>query len=108
MVKEIKPDNLIISTNVNLVKKGVKLAPGTYKRGSAIGFVTDTYNLIGESTFTVDKIEGILAEDITVKSDEMAIIYLTGQFNADSIIVKSGTQVKDLIAPARKLGIFIF
>ena len=33
MVKEIKPDNLIISTNVNLVKKGVKLAPGTYKRG---------------------------------------------------------------------------
>ena len=56
----------------------------------------------------MDKIQGILAEDITVTSDEMAIIYLTGQFNADSIIVKGGTQVKDLIAPARKLGIFIF
>lgn len=108
MSKVIKPDNLIIDTGIGLVKKGVKLAAGTYKRGTAIGFVTDTYKMIGEETFTVDTLEGILAEDITVTNDEIAIIYLTGQFNLGEIIVKSGTQAKDLIPHGRKLGIFLF
>lgn len=108
MSKIIKPDNLILDTGIGLVTKGVKLAAGTYKRGSAIGLVGTDYKLIGEETFTVDKLEGILAEDITVKTNEIATIYLTGQFNLSEIKVKSGTQAKDLIPHGRKLGIFIF
>lgn len=108
MSKIIKADNLIKDTSIGLVEKGVKLEPGTYERGSAIGVDGGTYKLIGEDSFTVDKLEGILAEDITVTSDEIAIIYLTGQFNLDEIKVKSGTQAKDLIPHGRKLGIFLF
>lgn len=106
MVK-LEKDNLIIEETIGLVRKGVKLEVGTYKRGSAIGLVGGKYNLIGESTYETSTIEGILAEDIVVTKDEIATIYLTGQFNSKSIIVKTG-KISDLVEPARKLGIFIF
>lgn len=108
MGKELKKDNLIIEENIGLVRKGVTLEAGTYKRGSAIGVVGGKYKLIGEDTYTADTLDGILAEDITVTKDERTTLYLTGQFNSKEIIVKEGTNVSDLVAPARKLGIFIF
>ncbi|MFR9020174.1 MAG: hypothetical protein ACLVH8_10765 [Fusobacterium sp.] len=108
MAKELKKDNLIIEENIGLVRKGVKLEAGTYKRGSAIGLVGGKYKLIGEDSYTVDTIDGILAEDIIVTENEKATLYQTGQFNSKEIVVKEGTNVSDLVGPARKLGIFIF
>ena len=48
-----------------------------------------------------------MADDITVTENEKATLYLTGQFNSKEIVLKEGTQVEDLVAPARKVGIFI-
>lgn len=107
MAIQLKKDNLIIDENIGLVRKGVKLEAGTYKRGSAVGLVGGKYKLIGEESYTVDTIDGILADDITVTENEKATLYLTGQFNSKEIVLKEGTQVKDLVAPARKIGIFI-
>lgn len=53
---------------------------------------------------TVENLHGIAAED---GSGEVAVVYLTGEFFADSLVLSTDVTI-DMLKPAfRKLGIFL-
>ncbi len=54
---------------------------------------------------TIASVYGIAAED--KEEGEELVIYLTGQFFGDAIVVPAGTTAADFKAHLRKLGIFL-
>ena len=48
---------------------------------------------------------GILAED--VKSGEQGVVYLSGEFFADALVLPANGSAADLEVPFRALGIFL-
>ena len=48
---------------------------------------------------------GITAD--SAKKDEDAVIYLTGEFFADCLVLPEGTTAEDLETPLRNIGIFL-
>lgn len=54
---------------------------------------------------TIADVYGIAAED--KEEGEELVIYLTGQFFGDAIVVPAGTTAADFKTPFRKIGIFL-
>ncbi|MBA4510217.1 hypothetical protein H1057_19625 [Clostridium sporogenes] len=52
---------------------------------------------------------GIAAEEVTTGEGETKsiVLYMTGEFNASSIVFPDGKTVEDYRTPLRKLGIFL-
>ena len=57
------------------------------------------------TTVTTTGLYGITAE--SAKSGEDAIIYLTGEFFADALVLPEGAKATDVEIPLRNIGIFL-
>lgn len=113
---EFKPDSLIISAQVGLVVKGVKLAPkqGVLKRGTLIGQAADNlFYITGKEVSSVAVgVTGVLTDDVdtgdtAATQPVIATQYVTGEFNKAALHVTETVEVEDYEAELRKLGIFI-
>lgn len=107
MTRTLEADNLINGYRAPLVIKAITVGAGTYLRGTVLGEVSGVFKQIGEETYTVDTIYGIVAETTTLAEEGKIEVYLTGEFNKECIFVKEGTTVENLTIPGRKLGLFI-
>lgn len=58
-----------------------------------------------KTTVTTTGLYGITAE--SAKSGEDAIIYLTGEFFADALVLPEGAKAADVEIPLRNIGIFL-
>lgn len=73
-----------------------------------VTLVTATTTGSGETaktTVNTDGLYGITAED--AKTGEDAIIYLTGEFFEDALILPEGVTAADVEVPLRNIGIFL-
>lgn len=107
MSKTLQPDNLFNGYVAPRVVKAVSVGAGTYLRGMVLGEVSGAFKQIGEETFTANTVYGVVADNVTLTDTGRIELYLSGEFNKEALIVKSGVQVNDLIIPGRKLGIYI-
>lgn len=105
-----QPDYLIAG-NAEIVT-AVKKASAALKRGAPVVLNSDgklaavtvsgsTGNYKTEAT----GLYGILAED--VKSGEQGVVYLSGEFFADALVLPANGSAADLEVPFRALGIFL-
>lgn len=114
---EFKPDSLIISAQVGMVVKGVKIAPkqGVLKRGTLIGQAAsdNLFYIIGKEVSSVAVgVTGVLTDDVNTGDTAatqpvIATQYVTGEFNKAALHVAETVEVEDYEAELRKLGIFI-
>lgn len=103
-------DNLLLMGQMPVTTDTVKVCGGnSLKRGSVIGLKEDT-----KEAYLVDKTKtdgtqipyGVIVETTYSPNDYEAVVYLTGELNADELIVGSGT-VDDYKQEMRKVGLFI-
>lgn len=103
------PDYLIAG-NAEIVT-AVKEAAADLKRGAPV--VLDgsgklaAISVSGSGSYTVDTtgLYGIMAEDAA--SGEEGIVYLSGEFFADALVLPEHATVADVEVPLRNLGIFL-
>ena len=90
MVSEVfTPENIFAGNVMPVVTEAALVAPGdTIEPGNAYG---------------------IAAEEVTTGEGETKsiVLYMTGEFNASSIVFPDGKTVEDYRMPLRKLGIFL-
>lgn len=105
-----QPDYLIAGNAEITI--GVKTAAAALKRGAPV--VLDSsgklaaVSVSGSSdpyTVTTTGLYGILAED--VESGKDGIVYLSGEFFADSLVLPEHATVEDVRTPLRNIGIFL-
>lgn len=101
------PDNLIISIHNEPETGPIKLPAGEYKRGMVIGKDGSNYGVMGTETFTADKIDCVLTQDITSTGEITTSGYLTGKFRKSALIAADGFDMDTIVDPARKIGIFV-
>ncbi|MFV0626610.1 MAG: head decoration protein [Alphaproteobacteria bacterium] len=106
---QIHPDNLFSGEFPRVMEK-VTLESGKYQKGTILGKIKSTQkyvplNLSAEDGSQIP--EAILAEDVESGSEVEAIIYLTGEFNASSLVVNSGSDVASMRDALRAKSIFI-
>lgn len=99
------PDNLIADNIHPIDTKAVEIATGsaTYARGTII-------NNAGKMCASSSDVPvGILCEEVTQSSGSttQSIMYISGSFNADALIVDSSVTVKQFETVLRNLGIFL-
>lgn len=103
------PDYLIAG-NAEIVT-AVKDAAADLKRGAPV--VLDgsgklaAISVSGSGSYTVDTtgLYGIMAEDAAY--GEEGIVYLSGEFFADALVLPEHATVADVEVPLRNLGIFL-
>lgn len=61
--------------------------------------------LLKTGTVSTTGVYGIVPEAVEV--DEDAVVYLTGEFFADSLTLPTGISVSDVEVPLRNIGIFL-
>lgn len=95
-------DNLFASQMMPVVADSMTIAQaGVLKRGTLLD---EAGAVAGADAQPV----AVLAEDVdTTSAAKDAPVYLTGEFNADALIVASGATAIGLKAKARMAGIFI-
>lgn len=106
-----QPDYLIAGTAE--INTAVKEAAAEMKRGAPVvldstgklAAVTVSGDETAGFTVTADGLYGILAEDAAAGED--GIVYLTGEFFADALVLPEGATAADLEVPLRNLGIFL-
>lgn len=120
-IAEINYDNLVYSTDVNLLTTGIVVAAnqGVLKRGTLLAKASDNKMVIlgteltkgeGDSATTeTPSADCILCDEIdTTSGDVDTVGYIQGHFNVDSLIAKDSYSIseadKDLL---RKKGILL-
>lgn len=54
------------------------------------------------------KLYGILAEDVNATDKDIeSVVYLSGEFNSNTVIVKEGNTLEDLKVGLREIGIYL-
>lgn len=107
-IGEYIPDSLITSVKVGLITKGVQLKAnqGILKRGSLVGKTTDsTFILMGSEVGMI--VEGVLTDDVDTTSITTTILYISGCFNKEAIIVAEGHTVEEYDRELRNLNIYL-
>ena len=109
------PDNLVNGTFPQ-VRSSVQIASEEtdLKRGAVLGRITEGTQQGKYKQVTVDAKDGsasaecILAEDYQKSTrNQVALAYLSGQFNAKSLILADGLSINTVIQELRRLSIFI-
>lgn len=99
------PDNLVADNIHPLDTKAVEITTGseTFVRGTLI---SSTGSIC---TATSDVPVGILCEDVVqdASNTTKSVVYISGSFNADKIVVGSSVTVSDFAAVLQNLGIFL-
>ena len=104
-----QPDYLIAG-NAEIVT-AVKKASATLKRGAPVVLSDGKLAAISVSgnsapyTVTTTDLYGILAEDVA--SGEDGIVYLSGEFFADALVLPANATAADVEVPLRNLGIYL-
>ena len=105
-----QPDYLIAG-NAEIVT-AVKEASAALKRGAPVVLNSDgklaAISVSGSSapdTVTPTGLYGILAEDAA--SGEDGIVYLSGEFFADALVLPANANAADVEVPLRNLGIYL-
>ena len=104
-----QPDYLIAG-NAEIVT-AVKEASAALKRGAPVvlsdGKLADISVSGSSAPYTVNTtgLYGILAEDVA--SGEDGIVYLSGEFFADALVLPANATAADVEVPLRNLGIYL-
>lgn len=104
-----QPDYLIAG-NAEIVT-AVKEASAALKRGAPVVLNDGKLAAISVSgssapyTVTTTGLYGILAEDVA--SGEDGIVYLSGEFFADALVLPANATAADVEVPLRNLGIYL-
>ena len=93
-----QPDYLIAG-NAEIVT-AVKEASAALKRGAPVVLNSD-----GKLAAITTGLYGILAEDVA--SGEDGIVYLSGEFFADALVLPANATAADVEVPLRNLGIYL-
>lgn len=105
-----QPDYLIAGT-AEIVTATKEVGSAALKRGAPVVLGEDgklaAVKVSGSGTYTVDTtgLYGILAED--ADTGEEGIVYLSGEFFADALVLPEHATVEDVEIPLRNLGIFL-
>lgn len=86
------------------VAKAVKVAGKDIPAHSPV-VVGEDGTLTAVTKATVASVYGLLPE--AAAADEEAVVYLSGEYFADSLALPEGVTVADLEIPLRKIGIFL-
>ena len=104
---ELNQEYFIAGTTIRITtavkKAGEALKAHTPVVLSAAGEVTAVKNG-GSAVFTTG-IYGITADSAVAGKD--AVIYLTGEFFADALVLETGVTAADVEVPLRNIGIFL-
>lgn len=107
-------DDLVGSTQVNLITKNVTVATGegaNYKRGTVLGKITASgkYTLVTKAASDGSQVaDAVLAYDIdATANDEVATVYVSGMFNREKLVVGSDTTVDDHEDELRDKNIYL-
>lgn len=66
------------------------------------------YTTAKGGTLGADKVFGLSTGTIVAGETDMDMpVYVTGDFNKNSIVLQSGENIDDYLVPLRKIGIFI-
>ncbi len=102
-MQEMKADNLFAASQMMPVvaDKLVVAQAGVLARGTLLGADGAVIGAGGEPF-------AVLAEEVdTTEAAKECAVYLTGEFNANALIVADGASVEDVKVAARKVCIFI-
>ena len=105
-----QPDYLIAGT-AEIVTATKEVGSAALKRGAPVVLGEDgklaAVKVSGSGTYTVDTtgLYGILADD--ADTGEEGIVYLSGEFFADALVLPEHATVADVEIPLRNLGIFL-
>lgn len=103
-IETYSPDNLIADSIHPIDTKAVSITTGseTFERGTLI-------NAAGTMCSANEDVPiGILCESVTQSESETpSLIYISGSFNADAVIVGSATSVANFETKLRELGIYL-
>ena len=105
----LKPDNLLAGDFPRIAML-VTITGGNYKRGAVLGKITESGNYKSSVSSSTDGSQvptAILAESVNAESeDKQGIVYLTGEFNADSLSYDSGFTLNAITDKLREKSIF--
>lgn len=111
-------EDVLFAGNFPVVKRSIELVSGSvYKRGSVIGVVTadGTGKLCAGTEATTPATdgsqvaEGILLDYVDATDEnKVAIIALTGSFNAGALILADGDAVENHVDALRNKSIFAY
>lgn len=96
-----EPDRFM--AGVGPVAKSVKEAAEALKAHAPVALESGKLKAVSSSN--KDKIYGLLPE--AVEEGEEAVVYLTGEFFADSLALESGVTAADIEIELRNIGIFL-
>lgn len=94
------------------INTAVKVASVAVKRGEVV--VLDSSGELapitvsgsdGSYTVTTTGLYGIVADD--AEADEETVVYLTGEFFGNALVLPENATVADVEVPLRELGIFV-
>lgn len=103
----MEPDYLIAGTTIGIVT-GVKEAAANLEKGAPVILNASgkaAKVVVADGAAVVTGLYGIVADDVTSGDD--AVIYLTGEFFADALVLEEDVTVADLEVPFRNIGIFL-
>lgn len=97
------PDYLIAGTDIGIAK-AIKEAASDLKKGAPVKI--DSNGKAAKITANSDTgVYGIVADD--VESGDDAVIYLTGEFFADALVLETGVTAAGIEIKLRDIGIFL-
>lgn len=92
------------------VSQMVTVCGGDFKRGTVLGknSADDKYTIVKSNAEDGSKTpEAVLAEDVDATADAEAVVYLTGEFNSEVLIVGEGLTIDTIVYACRNKNIFI-
>lgn len=104
------PDGLVIGT-YRARKVTIKSGAGVLARGTLLGSVTADRKRIKSLSAASDgsqSPESILSEDVDATSaDVEAVVYISGDFDVDKVILGAGHTAASIDVEMRRLGFFL-
>jgi hypothetical protein len=101
------PEYLIAGTDIRITTN-IRTAAADLEKGAPVILDDDgkaAKVTAGESGVTVTSLYGITAD--SAKTGEDAVIYLTGEFFADALVLEEGVTAEDIEVAFRNIGIFL-
>ena len=89
---------------VGPVAKAVKVAAADLPEHAPVA-LDDSGKLVAVTSANKDKVYGLLPE--SVRADEEAPVYLTGEYFADSLALEECVTAADIEVALRNIGIFL-
>lgn len=103
-VKTFRYDPEYFEAGPHPVAKAVKTAAADLAAHAPVA-LDDSGKLVAVTSANKASIYGLLPE--AAAADEEAVVYLTGDFFADSLALEDGVTAADIEVELRKIGIFL-